>query len=88
MSKFAEKGKMLAGREFLSLLMMEAGATSGKYMFRDPLGGGSFITAINSANVEHTIFSEREIKGIKGGYAGAYIFDEYSSAIAKTNPMD
>lgn len=80
MSKFAEEGKILAGREFLSLLMMEEGATSGKYMFRDPLGGGSFITAINGANVEHTIFSEREIKGIKGGYAGAYIFDEYLAA--------
>jgi hypothetical protein len=87
MSKFAEVGKILAGKEFLSLLMMEEVATSGKYMFRDP-GGGSFITAINGAIVEHTIFSEREIKGIKGGYAGAYIFDEYSSAIAKTNPMD
>ena len=80
MSKFAEEGKILAGREFLSLLMMEEGATSGKYMFRDPLGGGSFTTAINGANVEHTIFSERKIKGIKGGYAGAYIFDEYSAA--------
>lgn len=77
MSKFAEEGKILAGREFFSLLMMEEDSTSGKYMVRDPLGGGSLTTAIHGANVEHTIFSEREIKGIKGGYAGAYIFDDY-----------
>ena len=75
MSKFAAEGKMLAGKEFLSLLMMEKVSMSGKYVFRDPLGGGSFTTAIHGVNVEHTIFSEREIKGIKGGYAGAFIFD-------------
>ncbi|MHB1098719.1 MAG: hypothetical protein ACYCZR_04115 [Burkholderiales bacterium] len=80
MSKFSEIGKILAGRELLALLIMEE-ASPGKYMFRDPLGGGSFTTAINDAHVEHTIFSEREIKGIKGGYAGAYIFDDYSSAL-------
>ncbi|TLS18078.1 MAG: hypothetical protein FDZ72_10770 [Betaproteobacteria bacterium] len=80
MSKFSVKGKILAGRELLASLMMEE-ASPGKYMFRDPLSGGSFTTANNGAYVEHKIFSEREIKGIKGGYAGAYIFDEYSSAL-------
>ena len=80
MSKFAEEGKILVGKEFLSSLMMEATDTSGKYMFREPFGSGSFTTAINGANVKHTIFSEREIKGIAGGYAGAYIFDEYPAA--------
>jgi hypothetical protein len=86
MSKFSEKGKILAGRELLALLMMEE-ASPGKHMFRDPLGGGSFTTAINGAYVEHTIFSEREIKGIKGGYAGAYIFDDYSSAYHSENDL-
>lgn len=80
MSKFAEEGRMLAGREFLSLLMMQETVTPGKYSFRDPLGDSSFTTAINGANVQHKIFSEQEIKGIKGGYAGAYIVDEYISA--------
>lgn len=82
MSKFAEEGKILTGRKLLSLLMMAEDSASGKYMFHDPLGGGSLITAINGVNVEHTIFSEREIKGIKGGYAGAYIFDNCSSALS------
>lgn len=87
MSKFSEQGKILAGKELLSLLMIDE-VNAGKYLFCDPLGGGSFTTAINGAYVEHTIFSEREIKGIKGGYAGAYIFDDYSSVLAKTNPLD
>lgn len=78
MSKFSEQGKILAGRELLALLMMDE-VSAGKYMFRDPL-----TTAINEAYVEHTIFSEREIKGIKSGYAGAYIFDDYSSALASS----
>ncbi len=86
-SKFAEEGKILAGREFLSILTMNEVAT-GKYEFCDSLGGGSITTVVNRVRVNHRTFTEDEIKGIKGGYAGAHIFDEYSSAIAIANPLD
>lgn len=78
LSKHAEEGVLLAGKEFLSLLTMEEVESSGKFMFRDLLGGGSFTTAISSALVRQKSFPEDEIKGIAGGYAGALISDDYS----------
>lgn len=75
LSKFAREAELLAGDAFLSLLFMEEIASSGKLKFHDPLGGSSFKNAISGGRVEHRNFSEEEIKGIKGGYAGAFISD-------------
>ena len=78
LSKYADEGALLAGKEFLSLLEMVETASSREFMFHDPMGGGSFTTAINCASVEHRDFSEDDIKGIEGGYSGAFISDDDS----------
>ncbi len=77
-SRDAEKGKILAGRNFMSLLLTYVSPVSGKYSFRDPIGLDSFTTALSEISVVPRQFSEVRLKGIKGGYSGAYIFNEYS----------
>lgn len=77
-SRDAEKGKILAGRNFLSLLLTYISPVSGKYSFRDPIGLDSFTTALSEVSVVPRQFSEVRLKGIKGGYSGAYLFNEYS----------
>ncbi len=68
----AEKGKILAGQNFLSRLQMHKNPESGKYSF--DTGTGSVLPEFP---VELADFSEAMLKGIKGGYSGAYIFNEY-----------
>lgn len=68
----AEKGKILAGQNFLSRLQMHKNPASGKYSF--DTGPGSVLPEFPVVLAD---FSEAMLKGIKGGYSGAYIFNEY-----------
>jgi len=77
-SRDAEKGKILAGSNFLSLLLTYINPVSGRYSFRDPMGADSFTTALSEVSVEPRHFSEARLKGIKGGYSGAFIYNDYS----------
>ncbi len=71
----AEKAKILAGQSFLSLLKMHKNPTSGKWSF--DIETTSDAPTLPEFPVELTDFSEAMLKGIKGGYSGAYIFNEY-----------
>lgn len=72
----AEKGKILAGQKFLSLLMLEENPASGKYSF-DTSGSDRAASGLPEFSVMSLEFSEATLKGIKGGYCGAYIFNDY-----------
>ena len=74
----SERKKILAGKQFLSLLMIYSNPVSGKCSFREPIDESSFTTTLNGISVEPVEFSEAKLKGIRGGYAGAYIYNEYA----------
>lgn len=76
-SRNAEKGKILAGQKFLSLLLMNMSSVSGKYLFSDPSECLKTTMVLPEFSVAALDFSETKLKGIKGGYSGAYIFNEY-----------
>ena len=73
----AEKGKILAGQNFLSLIQMHKNPTSGKYSFGTQPESSSSAPVLPEFPVELIDFSEAMLKGIKGGYSGAYIYNEY-----------
>lgn len=77
-SRDAEKRKILAGKRFLSALMIYTSPVTGKCSFREPVGEESFITALSEVSLTPIEFSEKKLKGIRGGYSGAYIFSEYA----------
>jgi hypothetical protein len=71
----AERAKILAGQNFLALLKMHKNPTLGKWSF--DIESTSNTPALPEFPVELIEFSEAMLKGIKGGYSGAYIFNEH-----------
>ena len=76
-SREAEKNKILAGQNFLSLLSILQNPASGKYSFSDPTEFERDGMTLPEFSVVEQNFSETRLKGIKGGYSGAYIFNDY-----------
>jgi len=76
-SREAEKGKILAGQNFLSLLAILQNPSSGKYSFSAPSEFEKEGPVLPEFSVEQQSFSESRLKGIKGGYSAAYIFNDF-----------
>jgi hypothetical protein len=79
-SREAEESKILAGQSFLSMLSIMQNPASGKYSFNafdDPAEFESDGLVLPEFSIVEQSFSETRLKGIKGGYSGAYIFNDY-----------
>jgi hypothetical protein len=76
-SRAAEQGKILAGRNFIFLLQVHKSKVSGKYSFNKQPEADSSKSMLPEFSVVLTEFTEEKLKGIKEGYSGAYIFNDY-----------
>jgi hypothetical protein len=76
-SREAEENKILAGHNFLSMLSISQNPSSGKYSFCDPAEFENGGPVLPEFSVVERYFSEAKLKGVKGGYSGAYIFNDY-----------
>lgn len=73
----SEKKKILAGRQFMSMLMIYTNPVSKKCSFREPVGESSFTTTLKDVSVVPVEFTEARLKGIRGGYSGSYVYNQY-----------